>query len=307
MTSLGPGPAVLAFDVGGTDTKSALIDETGTVRDLRRTATARGAEAAGAVVADVARLVRELRERHPGADVAGVGVVVPGLVDEAAGVGVFSANLGWRDAPIAALLQDAIDLPVGFGHDVRAAARAELEIGAARGLRDVVIVPIGTGIAGTIVTDGRILVSGGYAGELGHTLADPHGDPCPCGAVGCLETVASAGAIVRRYAERSGTRLPGARDVLAAARMGDRVADGVWNEAIDALAQQIARLAGVLAPEAIVIGGGLAQAGPLLFGPLAERVDALLSFHRRPRLIPAAVGEDAGLLGSALRAREVLS
>ncbi|MCD2499430.1 MULTISPECIES: ROK family protein [Microbacterium] len=307
MTSLGPGAAVLAFDVGGTDTKSALIDETGTVRDLRRTATARGADAAGAVVADVARLVRELRERHPGADVAGVGVVVPGLVDEAAGVGVFSANLGWRDAPIAALLQDAIDLPVGFGHDVRAAARAELEIGAARGLRDVVIVPIGTGIAGTIVTDGRILVSGGYAGELGHTLADPHGDPCPCGAVGCLETVASAGAIVRRYAERSGTRLPGARDVLAAARMGDRVADGVWNEAIDALAQQIARLAGVLAPEAIVIGGGLAQAGPLLFGPLAERVDALLSFHRRPRLIPAAVGEDAGLLGSALRAREVLS
>ncbi len=307
MTSLGPGPAVLAFDVGGTDTKSALIDETGTVRDLRRTATARGADAAGAVVADVARLVRELRERHPGADVAGVGVVVPGLVDEAAGVGVFSANLGWRDAPIAALLQDAIDLSVGFGHDVRAAARAELEIGAARGLRDVVIVPIGTGIAGTIVTDGRILVSGGYAGELGHTLADPHGDLCPCGAVGCLETVASAGAIVRRYAERSGTRLPGARDVLAAARTGDRVADGVWNEAIDALAQQIARLAGVLAPEAIVIGGGLAQAGPLLFGPLTERVDALLSFHRRPRLIPAAVGEDAGLLGSALRAREVLS
>ena len=307
MTSLGRGAAVLAFDVGGTDTKSALIDESGAVRDLRRTATARGADAAGAVVADVARLAHELRERHPDAAIAAVGVVVPGLVDEAAGVGVFSANLGWRDAPIAALLQAAIDLPVGFGHDVRAAARAELELGAARGLRDVVIVPIGTGIAGTIVIDGRILVSGGHAGELGHTLADPNGEPCPCGAVGCLETVASAGAIVRRYAERSGTRLPGARDVLAAARAGDPVANGVWNEALDALAQQIARLAGVLAPEAVVIGGGLAQAGPLLFEPLAARVDALLSFHRRPRLIPAAVGEDAGLLGSALRAREVLS
>lgn len=307
MTSLGPGAAVLAFDVGGTDTKSALIDETGAIRDLRRTATARGEDPAGAVVADVARLAAELRDHHPETAIAAVGVVVPGLVDEAMGIGVFSANLGWREAPIAALLQAAIDLPVGFGHDVRAAARAELELGAARGLRDAVIIPIGTGIAGTIVTDGRILVSGGYAGELGHTLADPNGDPCPCGAVGCLETVASAGAIVRRYAARSGTSLPGARDVLAAARAGDSVADAVWNEALDALAQQIARLVGILAPEAIVIGGGLAQAGPLLFDPLAQRVDALLSFHRRPRLIPAAVGEDAGLLGSALRAREVLS
>lgn len=307
MTSLGPGAAVLAFDVGGTDTKSALIDESGAIRDLRRTATARGEDAAGVVVADVARLATELRDRHPETAIAAVGVVVPGLVDEATGIGVFSANLGWRDAPIAALLEAAIDLPVGFGHDVRAAARAELELGAARGLRDAVIIPIGTGIAGTIVTDGRILVSGGYAGELGHTLADPNGDPCPCGAVGCLETVASAGAIVRRYAARSGTSLPGARDVLAAARAGDPVADAVWNEALDALAQQIARLVGILAPEAIVIGGGLAQAGPLLFDPLAQRVDALLSFHRRPRLIPAAVGEDAGLLGSALRAREVLS
>lgn len=307
MTSLGPGAAVLAFDVGGTDTKSALIDESGAIRDLRRTATARGEDAAGVVVADVARLATELRDRHPETAIAAVGVVVPGLVDEATGIGVFSANLGWRDAPIAALLEAAIDLPVGFGHDVRAAARAELELGAARGLRDAVIIPIGTGIAGTIVTDGRILVSGGYAGELGHTLADPSGDPCPCGAVGCLETVASAGAIVRRYAARSGTSLSGARDVLAAARAGDPVADAVWNEALDALAQQIARLVGILAPEAIVIGGGLAQAGPLLFDPLAQRVDALLSFHRRPRLIPAAVGEDAGLLGSALRAREVLS
>lgn len=307
MTSLGPGAAVLAFDVGGTDTKSALIDGSGAIRDLRRTATARGEDAAGVVVADVARLATELRDRHPETAIAAVGVVVPGLVDEVTGIGVFSANLGWRDAPIAALLEAAIDLPVGFGHDVRAAARAELELGAARGLRDAVIIPIGTGIAGTIVTDGRILVSGGYAGELGHTLADPSGDPCPCGAVGCLETVASAGAIVRRYAARSGTSLSGARNVLAAARAGDPVADAVWNEALDALAQQIARLVGILAPEAIVIGGGLAQAGPLLFDPLAQRVDALLSFHRRPRLIPAAVGEDAGLLGSALRAREVLS
>lgn len=302
---LGHGRAVFAFDVGGTDTKFAVFGEDGAALEVRRAATARSTtDPAGAVVAEVADLVSRLRAEHPRLQPAAVGFAVPGIVDEVSGTGVFSSNLGWRDAPLRTMLEERIGLPVGFGHDVRSAGRAEAELGAARGLRDVVVLAIGTGIAGALITDGRAVASGGYAGELGHTLADPHGDLCTCGAVGCLETIASAGAIARRFARRSGRGVDGAAGVLAAAQAGDPVALQVWDDAVEHLAQHIARLAAVMAPEAVVIGGGLSNAREALFAPLAARVDELLSFHRRPRLLRAALGADAGLLGSALNARD---
>jgi glucokinase len=304
--ALGPGEVVLAFDVGGTDMKSALIDQAGRVLGLRRTPTPLdGPDPAGAVVAALAELARGHRAESPGVDPVAVGISVPGLVDERAGVGVFASNLGWRDAPIRALAERAIGLPVAFGHDVRAAGDAEHRLGAARGYGDVVVLAIGTGIAGAIVLDGRPYAGGGFAGELGHSLADPLGERCACGAVGCLETIASAGAIARRYTAASGTPVSGARDVLAAATAGDPVAKRVWNDAVEALAEELARLVATLAPEAVIIGGGLAEAGPALFGPLGARLDALLSFHRRPALVHAELGDDAGLLGTALAARDL--
>ena len=164
---------------------------------------------------------------------------------------------------------------------------------------------IGTGIAGGLILDGRPYTGGGLAGEIGHALSDPAGERCPCGATGCLETVGSAGAIARRYRAATGTAVPGALEVLRAAAAGDAVAARIWDEALRALAEQLARVAAMLAPEAIVLGGGLAQAGPNLFEPLAERLDGLLSFHRRPVLLRARLGDDAGLLGTALAARDL--
>ncbi|MFF2275368.1 ROK family protein [Agromyces sp. NPDC058126] len=303
---LGPGAAVLAFDVGGTDTKSAMVDASGRVLGLRRTPTARDAgDAAGAVAASFVELARALREEHPEVDVSAAGVSVPGLVDEVRGLGLFASNLGWRDAPIRDLAERALGLPVAFGHDVRAAGDAEHRLGAARGYDDAVVLAIGTGIASSMLIGGQPYSAGGYAGEFGHSLADPHGERCPCGAIGCLETVASAGAIARRYRTASGREVAGARAVLAAAGDGDPVARDIWDSAVEALAEGIARLVATLAPEAIVIGGGLSQAGPALFEPLRERVDALLSFHRRPVLLRAELGDDAGLLGTALAARDL--
>jgi glucokinase len=304
--NLGPGEAVLAFDVGGTDTKSALIDRHGRILGLRRTPTPRDdGDPAAAVVGALATLARDhlndVSDVHPLA----AGVSVPGLVDERSGVGIFASNLGWRDAPIRSLAQQALGLPVAFGHDVRAAGDAEHRLGAAQGYGDVVVLAIGTGIASSLVLGGRPYAGGGYAGELGHALSDPNGVPCACGAIGCLETIASAGAIARRYAATSGTDVAGAREVLEAAQLGDPDARRVWDDAIRALAEQLARLVAILAPEAVVIGGGLAQAGPALFGPLGERLDALLSFHRRPVLLRARLGDDAGLLGTALAARDL--
>lgn len=304
--ALGPGDAVLAFDVGGTDTKSALIDASGRVLGLRRSPTPLDpADPAGTIVASLAVLAREHLAAAPGVVPVAAGVSVPGLVDEVAGIGMFASNLGWRDAPIRSLAQEALGLPVTFGHDVRAAGDAEHRLGAARGYGDVVVLAIGTGIASALVLDGHPYAGGGYAGEIGHSLADPLGERCPCGAIGCLETIASAGAIARRYSAATGVAVAGAREVLAAATAGDPLAKRVWDDAVEALAEALARLVANLAPEAVVIGGGLAQAGPALFAPLGARLDALLSFHRRPVLVHAQLGDDAGLLGTALAARDL--
>jgi glucokinase len=305
-TSLGPGEAVLAFDVGGTDTKSAVIDRQGQVLGLRRTPTPQHPEnPASAVVTLLGTLAREHRDEVPGQRPVAAAVSVPGLVDERTGVGIFASNLPGRDAPLQALAERELGLPVALRHDVRAASDAEYRLGAATAYQDVVVLIIGTGIAGGLILGGRPYTGGGYAGEIGHTLSDPAGEPCPCGAVGCLETISSAGAIARRYRAVTGIAVPGALEVLTAAASGDADAGRIWEDALRALAEQLARLAAVLAPEAIVLGGGLAQAGPALFEPLAERLEALLSFHRRPALLRARLGDDAGLLGSALAARDL--
>ena len=301
---LGPGEVVLAFDVGGTDTKSAIVDADGRVLGLRRTPTPLdGDRTAEAVVGLVAELAAELRAAHPSLRPVAAGLLVPGIVDAERGIGVYASNLGWHDAPIRDLAEAALGLPVAFHHDVTAASWAEHRLGAARAYDDVVVLVIGTGIAGSLILDGRPHLGGGSAGEIGHSPV-AEGPRCACGARGCLEAVASAGAIARRYAERAGVEVDGARDVLARAEAGDADARAVWESAVDALGFAVAQLAATVAPEAIVIGGGLSRAGDALFAPLASRVNERLSFHRRPALVPAQLGGDAGLLGAALIARE---
>ncbi len=303
---LGEGDAVVAFDIGGTDIKAALFDTAGRMIGLSRTPTPlHGSDTAKAVLERVQELTLQFGREFPDVMPSAVGLIAPGLVDDNRGIGIHSANLHWRDVPFKRLAEARLHIPTSFSHDVRAAGEAEFRLGAARPYRDVVIIVIGTGIAGSIYIDGHAHVAGGYAGEIGHSIVDPIGAPCICGARGCLETVASAGAIARRYQEATGTRPAGARDVLERALADDAVARRVWDDALDALALSIAQLTAFLAPEAIVIGGGLAQAGDALFVPLRERVDALLSFHRRPEIVPAMIGENAGIIGAALRARDL--
>jgi len=292
---------VVAVDVGGTDTKAALVERGGAVLADRTVPTPLdGARTPDLVVDLVAALVEELGDAP-----AAVGLVVPGLVDERRGVAVWSENLGWRDVPFAAAVSERCGLPTVLGHDVRAGGLAESRLGAARGLRDVVFLPIGTGIAAALLFGGRLHAGDGYAGEIGHVRVG-HDEPCRCGGSGCLEAIASAGAIARRYSARSGRPAAGAEEVVRAATTGDPVAIAVWEEALDALAAALAWLASVLAPEAIVIGGGLSRAGALLFDPLGERLALRLTFQRAPRLVPAALGDRAGCLGAALLALDSL-
>ncbi|MDT0157702.1 ROK family protein [Microbacterium sp. ARD32] len=303
--TIGAGAPVLAFDVGGTDIKSALFDASGAAVGLRRTPTpVSAADPAGALIDRLAELADELREQHPQIVPEAVGLVVPGIVDDDRGVAVFSSNLGWRDAPLRDLAAERFGLPVAFGHDVRSASWAERVLGGARDYADAVVLIIGTGIAGALLIGGRPHTAGGYAGEIGHA---PIGEwPCTCGARGCLEARASAGAISRRYTEATGVQVDGAREVIARAASGDGTAARIWDEALDALTLSIAQLTAVIAPQAVVIGGGLSRAGGALFDELRARLSDRLSFHRIPVLVPAELSGNAGILGSALRAREAV-
>ncbi|MBT2484176.1 MULTISPECIES: ROK family protein [unclassified Microbacterium] len=302
---LGAGAPVLAFDVGGTDIKSALFDADGRALGLRRTPTPTADGDRTEVLLDrLEILAAELRAAHPDVVPGAAGLVVPGIVDADAGLGVFASNLGWHDSPLRDLASARLGLPVAFDHDVRAASWAERRLGGARDYADAVVLVIGTGIAGALLVGGVPYTAGGYAGEIGHSpIAD--GPQCACGARGCLEVVASAGAIARRYADATGVVPDGAKDVIARAVAGDPVAGEIWDSALDALTLSLAQLTAVVAPEAVVIGGGLSRAGGALFDELRTRLAARLSFHRLPVLVPAELSGNAGLLGAALRAREV--
>ena len=293
---------VIALDVGGTSMKAALVDEQRKVIGSARLPTGAGDGPDAVVERIVATVVDQLAAaQRAGHTPKGVGVVVPGIVDEDRGLAVFSANLGWRDAPLVELIEKRVDVPVAFGHDVRAGGLAEGELGAARGVRDYLFLPIGTGIAGAVVLDGQPYSGHGYAGEIGHMIVDPYGPECACGTYGCLEAIASAAAIARRYVARTGQSVE-THDLRERLDARDPDAVAVWGEAIEALTRALAAYSTLLGPELVVVGGGLAEAGAVLLDPLSRALDGRLSFQRRPRLVLAELGDQAGALGAGLLA-----
>src|SRR5262249_22684840 len=166
---LGSGEPVLAFDVGGTDLKAALIDGDGRIVQVARRKTPLDGERTGdAVVAVVAEAAAALAAGHPEVRPAAAGLLVPGHVDDEAGIGIFAENLGWRDYPFRDRAAAELGIPVSFSHDVRGAGEAEHRLGAAAPYRDVLVVAIGTGIAAAVFLDGRLHTGRGMAGELGH-------------------------------------------------------------------------------------------------------------------------------------------
>ncbi|WP_233580578.1 ROK family protein [Streptomyces triticirhizae] len=296
---------VIALDVGGTTLKAALTgpDNEPFLRARRDTAT-EGPEAVVAGILDlVAELAAEGRARRGGPP-AGVGLAVPGVVDEAAGMARYSANLGWRDVPLARLVAERLDgTPVGLAHDVRAGGLAEGRLGAGAGVGRFFFVALGTGIAGAIGVGDRMEPGAhGGAGEIGHVVVRPGGARCGCGQYGCLETVASASAVGRAWAEVSGAAGASAADAARAVRAGDARANGVWREAVDALADGLMVVVNLLDPEVVIVGGGLAEAGETLLDPLRSALAAKATFQRLPAVVPAALGESAGCLGAGLLA-----
>lgn len=298
---------VAAVDLGGTFTKLGLIDRTGTVRAEKRVPTkiTSGTDDGRGTVDWLGDQIADLAEAGA-ADIGGTvqafGVIVPGIIDAAAGTVIAAPNVGWSQIEVAAPLGDRLGLPGAIGHDVRTAGLAEWQLGTGKGVANLIFVPLGTGIAAAAVVDGRLLEADGYAGELGHISVPAAGDQvCACGRIGCLEIVASASGVVRNYAQLTGVDSPPtAEQIAVAARRGDQASLAAFEIAGRALAEAFTTALTLLGPEIIVVGGGLSGAADLLFGQIEAEFDRRLTFQRRPTLITSAFGSQAGLIGAGL-------
>ncbi|MEV6323120.1 ROK family protein [Nocardia sp. NPDC051787] len=294
---------VLGLDVGGTTIKGEITDAAGAALAVAAVATPRGAAAFDAMGRLGERLLAEL----PGSDRRRVGraaVVLPGIVDVARSVAVFSSNVGWRDVRVGDRFTERWGIPTLIEHDVAVAGWAEGRYGAGRGHENVCVVILGTGISGTLSVGGRLVRSGyGQVGEYGHIPVRRDGLPCPCGNIGCVETVASGAAIARAYTRRTGRGIDGAADVFALMAT-DPDAAAVVRDAIDALADGLVGIVHAACPELIILGGGLAGAGAALTDPLHRALDDRLRLVPTPRVVLGEFGARAGLAGAAFLARQ---
>ncbi|MEI7058246.1 ROK family protein [Nocardioides sp. CCNWLW239] len=287
----------LAFDVGGTSVRGAVVGAADVVMAESRMDTRPGP----AVLDDIAQMgERLLAGLSPTAraQVTGIGIAFPGLVDSDAGISRKAVNLGLVDTPVAAPVAERLGLPVVVSHDTAAAAGAIWED--AGSPASALVAVLGTGIAAVTYVEGRAVVGGsGQAGELGHLVVDPAGPRCSCGLRGCVEAWAGARAMRQRYAARGGdTGVTGVADLVARTRH-DPLAAEVWSEAITALADGFLAVGALLAPGEIILGGGVAEAGGDLLEPLQARMRERAGVTAVPPVRLSALGGRAGLVGAA--------
>lgn len=307
----------IGMDIGGTSVKMGLVSRAGRVLSARSvpTAEARGCRAQLLLWT---RHARELADeaRRMGASVAGIGIGAPGPVDARRGFVYFFPNIpGWKNVPLRDLLRRRTGFTVRVDNDANAMALGEFRHGAGRGATDVVFLTLGTGVGGGLVIGGRLFDGPSYsAAEIGHLVIDERGPRCACGNRGCLETFVGNGYLV---AEARRRLAGGERSVLArwtaaghrldpillgkAARAGDRLAAGIWERAGDRLGTALAGLVNILNPQRIILGGGVAQNGRLIFDPVRRAIakKAFPVAARSVKVLPAKLGTDAGLVGAA--------
>jgi glucokinase len=288
----------IGIDLGGTNLRWAVLEETGGILLHGRQGTPRGTED---TVAAIREAVASCREQFPG--VVGVGVAVPGVVF---GGEVTSTNLDWERFPLPRELR-ILDLPCVVENDMNAGAFGEKSYGRARGMRDVIFLTISTGIgAGIIVAEQIYRGSGGLAGEVGHTVVDLNGLLCGCGRRGCWEMIASGTAHGRRIREAfaSGTwpkmtEEPTPSEVTRRAAEGDRAARALVLRTARYIGIGVANLVNLYDPEAVVFTGGFARGNwELIYDYLLTEVRDQ-AFSQSTQLLLTELGDDAGIIGAA--------
>lgn len=314
-------PYVLGVDLGGTNVRAAVIDRAG--KQLG------GGRAPSLGQEGVARTVGQIVQAADSAlyaagvdkaDVAGIGIGVPGHIDPAGGIIKWAPNFfengqPYRNIALGEPIQAQIGLPVLMGNDANVAALGEFRFGAGRNVRTMVMVTLGTGIGGGVILDGKLWTGAtGGAGEIGHIVIAA-GDRGGAAAFGSLESMGQIAAITERASRKicAGRKtiladkvdydwhLLTPKDIADAAMEGDAVAIEVFEEIGYYVGLGIASMVNLLNPELVVIGGGVAQAGDLIFDPIrrSARANAIKTLIDVCPIVPAELGDDAGIYGGA--------
>lgn len=308
----------IGVDVGGTKIAAGVVDDLGNLLATTRRETP--ATDPALIEEQIQDAVTELRAAH---EVTAVGVAAAGFVNSTTGMVLFAPNLAWRDEPLGPDLHARLGLPVNVENDANAAAWGEFRFGAASHVDDMVLLTVGTGLGGGIVSEGRLLRgAGGLGAELGHVRVVPDGIRCGCGNRGCWEQYASGSALEREARElvASGSlhaarllelcegkpkKLRG-RMVTQAAREGDPASAELLADLGKWLGEGMASMAAVLDPSAFIVGGGVVEAGDLLIAPARQALARNLPArgHRPDIEVHAAtLGNEAGMIGVADLAR----
>lgn len=303
----------IGIDLGGTNIAVGVVDSA--YHLVAEADVPAGAQRpAEQVVADMCRAVELALDKAglTARDCASIGVGAPGTCDPDRGVVVCAYNLGWFHVPVCAMLTAHFGLPARLSNDANCAALAETVAGAAVGCRNMILITLGTGVGGGIILDGKIVSGlGGAGGEPGHSLLVLDGEPCTCGRRGCWEAYASATALIRQ-GKRAAAAHPDSllndypaltgRDVFNAADRGDAAAQAVLERYYVYVAAGITDLVNTLAPEMVLIGGGISRQGERLLAPVRRYVSAnCFGGEQRPQpvLRAAQLGNEAGIIGAA--------
>lgn len=311
---------IAGIDIGGTKIAVALENLNGEKVASRRlpTQTEIGARA---IIENVFRAITEMLAENR-VDLAAVGIGCPSPLDIEKGLVMSPSNLrDWDNFPIVKLFGERFNIPVVLDNDANTAALGEYVHGAGRGFKNIIYITVSTGIGGGIIINGEIFHGvGAGAGEIGHTIVQPDGIRCNCGSTGCLETICAGVHIARRARERLANGEPSimremtaniskitAKTVVEAMRRNDKPAIEIWDETCRYLAVGIANSITLLAPEAVVIGGGIAAAtGEILFEPLQRLVPQFVSMVPADRIniLPAELGSESGVCGALVLAKK---
>ena len=310
----------IGIDLGGTNLRAGIVDlETGTVLKIKSVPTL-AREGHDAVMARMADLVETIiaEDGLLIADVGGVGIGVPGVLDLEKGTVVFLPNLPgkWLNVALRDTVSERTGLPVSLLNDARAITFGEWKFGAGRGVDTMACFTIGTGVGGGLVINGRLHMGiGGTAGELGHQTVDPIGVRCGCGNIGCLETIGSASAItamgIKAVVQGLTTSIGemvaydlnkiNPEVIARAANQGDAVAREIFVHAGNAFGIAIANVLVSVGPRKVVLGGGVAAVGDLLFDPIRRTIKERVTIMPvdQVEVVAAQLGNNAGVLGVA--------
>ena len=312
----------MGIDLGGTNIKAGVVDDAFRIigRAKAKTGIPRPAEEVMDAMAECAKAAAA-DAGVPWEQIQQVGIGVPGTANEETGVVEYANNLLFENVPMREYLQKRLHKEIDITNDANAAALGEVLAGAARGASNAVAVTLGTGVGGGIIIDGRLFTGLHYGGaELGHMGIVLGGRKCTCGRRGCLEAYASATGLIRstkeameafpdslmwELARENGGNVSGRTAFLAAGR-GDAAAQAVVNDYIQHLGYGLASIINILAPEILVIGGGVSNEGENLLRPLVECVRPQLYIRtpeKQTRIVLATLGNDAGLIGAAFLSR----